>query len=64
MTITVDFPFKYSVILLYFFNIRLKKVIEHEPDNELAYYNLGMLSMDDHNMKDAEHWLKKALEVG
>ncbi|XP_072045716.1 protein O-mannosyl-transferase TMTC3-like [Amphiura filiformis] len=42
---------------------RLKKVVEAEPDHELAYYNLGMMAMDDHNMKDAEIWLKKSIEI-
>ena len=56
----------YEIIVILHFSIyifRLKKVIEYEPDNELAHYNLGMIAMDNHDMTEAEHWLKKSIVV-
>ena len=42
---------------------RLHKLLEQEPSNEKIYFNLGMLSMDDHNFRAALEWFDKATKV-
>lgn len=42
---------------------RLHKLLEQEPNNEKIYFNLGMLSMDEHDFKAALKWFDKATQV-
>ena len=42
---------------------RLHKVLERQPDNDRAYFNLAMLSMDQGNLAKAEVWFKNAIEL-
>ena len=42
---------------------RLHKVLERQPENDRAYFNLGMLSMDVGQLAKAEIWFKKAIEL-
>ena len=42
---------------------RLHKLLEQEPSNEKIYFNLGMLSMDDHNFRAALEWFDRATKV-
>jgi len=34
-----------------------------EPENEKIYFNLGMLSMDNKEFKQAQTWFDKAIQV-
>ncbi|XP_064490379.1 protein O-mannosyl-transferase Tmtc3-like isoform X2 [Ornithodoros turicata] len=42
---------------------RLKFLLQKGKRNERVYFNLGMLSMDDKNVEEAEDWFKKAIQV-
>ncbi|KAI0217673.1 Protein O-mannosyl-transferase TMTC3 [Lamellibrachia satsuma] len=44
-------------------NRRLHKLLEQEPNNEKIYFNLGMLSMDEHDFKAALKWFDKATQL-
>ncbi len=34
-----------------------------EPENEKIYFNLGMLTMDEHKFEEARQWFDKAIQV-
>ena len=38
-------------------------VLKEEPDNDKAYFNLGMLAMDDEKFEMAKTAFDKAIEV-
>ncbi|KAK7598338.1 hypothetical protein V9T40_006573 [Parthenolecanium corni] len=40
---------------------RLLKLLQKDDRNEKVYFNLGMLAMDDNDLKAAEHWFRKAI---
>jgi len=42
---------------------RLLRVGESQPDNGRVYFNLGMLAMDDRDIRQAETWFKKAIKI-
>ena len=42
---------------------RLHKIVSKGPVNERVYFNLGMLSMDERDLANAEEWFRKAIEV-
>ena len=42
---------------------RLKKLMVWEPENEKIYFNLGMLTMDEHKFEEARQWFDKAIQV-
>ncbi|XP_076362938.1 protein O-mannosyl-transferase Tmtc3-like isoform X2 [Tachypleus tridentatus] len=42
---------------------RLQLLLRKGKVNERVYFNLGMLSMDDKRLVEAESWFKKAIEV-
>ncbi|XP_076355014.1 protein O-mannosyl-transferase Tmtc3-like [Tachypleus tridentatus] len=42
---------------------RLRKMVEGGKQNELIYFNLGMLSLENKDIPGAEQWLNKALQI-
>ncbi|XP_022244376.1 transmembrane and TPR repeat-containing protein CG4050-like [Limulus polyphemus] len=42
---------------------RLRKMVEGGKQNELIYFNLGMLSLENKDILGAEQWLNKALQI-
>ena len=40
---------------------RLLQLKDLAPENERVFFNLGMLTMDDGNLEEAEGWFKKAI---
>jgi len=42
---------------------RLLQLKELAPENERAFFNLGMLTMDDGKLEEAKVWFKKAIEL-
>ena len=42
---------------------RLQKIISNGNANEKVYFNMGMLSMDKGNLKDAEMFFRLAIEI-
>ncbi len=42
---------------------RLHRLVTRGKANERVYFNLGMLSMDDKDLAQAETWFRKAIEV-
>jgi len=42
---------------------RLLSLVSLQPDNEKAYFNLGMVTMDEGWTWESEYWFKKAIEI-
>ena len=42
---------------------RLLSLVSLQPDNEKAYFNLGMITMDEGWTWESEYWFKKAIEI-
>ncbi|XP_013776748.2 transmembrane and TPR repeat-containing protein CG4050-like [Limulus polyphemus] len=42
---------------------RLQKIVDGGKQNELIYFNLGMLALENKDIHGAEQWLNKALQV-
>ncbi|XP_076358340.1 protein O-mannosyl-transferase Tmtc3-like isoform X1 [Tachypleus tridentatus] len=42
---------------------RLQKMVDGGKQNELIYFNLGMLAIENKDVNTAEQWLNKALQV-